>query len=370
MPQFRQMLYLTAWNNHVPDISLLSRVTHVALAFVSSEALTGEPPTDWPLFENIKSIRARFAPGTKVLVAIGGWGDDKGFPEAAISAEARKQFASNVVKMLQDTGADGVDIDWQYPGGNGENYKRVPNSTKKWEIVAFPKLLSELRAALGPNFILSAAVPGLQRDMMAFNRETIPEINRALDFVNVTTYDLMNRRDTVTKHHAGISESRETIETYLKRGFPADKLNLGFAFHLKWFNTDPNERPLNAVGAKTVLMEDPKTGVDLGQSGALTWNNVPAEMEDPLQRAMIRGSYDAVGGGSFSWDAQDKRWWTWETPESIKRKFESLVVSYGLGGVFAWALGDDAPFFDHLRALDESVAMYESIDRHGVRQKS
>ncbi|KAK7748154.1 hypothetical protein SLS53_001409 [Cytospora paraplurivora] len=365
MPQFRHLLYLTAQNNDVPDIALLSRVTHIAMAFVSSEAFVEEPPAEWPLFESVEAIRAKFKPGTKILVAIGGWGDDKGFPEGARSGDTRQRFASNVAKMLRDTGADGVDINWEYPGGNGENYKQVRNSTKEWEIEVFPQLLSELRAALGPNSILSAAVPGLQRDMIAFRKETIPEINRSLDFVNVMTYDLMNRRDTMTKHHAGISESREAIELYIRRGFPADKLNLGFAFYIKWFNTDPNDRPWNALKARTVLMEDPGTGADLGQSGAFAWNSVPSDMEYEFQRAMIRGTYDAVGGGSFSWDAQDKRWWTWETPESIRRKFEVLVLSYGLGGVFAWGLGEDAPFFDHLRALDDSIATYDSISGNG-----
>lgn len=351
----------------MPDISLLSRVTHVAMAFVSSEAFVGEPPAEWPLFESVEAIRAKFRSGTKILVAIGGWGDDKGFPEAARSRDTRQQFANNVAKMLRDTGANGVDIDWEYPGGNGENYKQVRNSTKAWEIEAFPRLLSELRAAISPDSILSAAVPGLQRDMIAFSKETIPEISRSLDFVNVMTYDLMNRRDTITKHHAGISESREAIEAYIRRGFPADKLNLGFSFYIKWFNTDPNDNPSNAPGlkAKTVLMEDTDTGADLGQSGVFAWNSVPSDMEYAFQRAMIRGTYDAVGGGSFSWDAQDKRWWTWETPESIKRKFERLVLSYGLGGVFAWGLGEDAPFFDHLRALDDSIATYDSILGHG-----
>ena len=352
----------------MPEVHLLSSVTHVGLAFVSSQALVGEPPAEWPLFEGIDSIRAKFAPGTKILIAVGGWGDDNDFPIAARSEESRKQFASNVAKMLRDTGADGVDIDWEYPGGNGENYKQVPNSTKTWEIKAYPKLLSELRAALGTDFILSAAVPGLQRDMMAFNNETIPEINRSLDFVNVMTYDLMNRRDTVTKHHAGISASREAIETYVKRGFPPRKLNLGFAFYIKWFNTDTNEQPESSIGAKTVLMEDPKTGADLGQSGAFGWNNVPTEMEEDFHRAMMRGAYDALEGGSFSWEALDNRWWTWETPESIKRKFERLVLPHGLGGVFAWALGEDAPFFDHLKALNDCVEMHNSVLSRGLHR--
>lgn len=264
--------------------------------------------------------------------------------------------------MAHDTGADGVDIDWEYPGGNGENYRQVPNEAKQGEIEAFPKLLQALRAALGPDAILSIAVPGKPGDMLAFTKETTPQINEVVDFVNVMTYDLMNRRDTVTIHHAGVEGSRVSIEAYLDRGFPAEKMNLGFAFYIKWFNTDPGEADKvpnsPVVGIKTVLMEDPATGADLGQAGAIVWSNIPAEMEGELHQAVEGGTYDEKTGGHCYWDKGNNRWWTWETSEAICKKFDSVVPSYGLGGVFAWALGEDAPRFEHLSALSRAVETY------------
>lgn len=70
----------------------------------------------WPIFMTVEETRARFSPGTKVMVAIGGWGDTHGFDIAARTEDNRKRFARNVAAMVQDTGADGVDIDWEYPG--------------------------------------------------------------------------------------------------------------------------------------------------------------------------------------------------------------------------------------------------------------
>jgi GH18 family chitinase len=81
-----------------------------------SEVFNQRRPSEWPLFTTVSETRARFAKGTKIMVAIGGWGNTDGFSEAAKSDESRELFARNVQKMIDETGADGVDIDWEYPG--------------------------------------------------------------------------------------------------------------------------------------------------------------------------------------------------------------------------------------------------------------
>lgn len=53
-----------------------------------------------------------------------------------------------------------ADIDWEYPGGNGADYKQISNSAKLYQIDAFPRLLAATRAAIGPEKLLSIAVPG------------------------------------------------------------------------------------------------------------------------------------------------------------------------------------------------------------------
>lgn len=72
--------------------------------------------TDWPMFTTVDEVRAKFPEETKVMVAIGGWGDTLGFSAAALDSETRRRFAENVANMVATTGADGVDIDWEYPG--------------------------------------------------------------------------------------------------------------------------------------------------------------------------------------------------------------------------------------------------------------
>jgi GH18 family chitinase len=243
--------------------------------------------------------------------------------------------------------------------GNGEDYKTVPNSSKAWEIDAYPLLLQSIRAAIGPNKLISAAVPGLPRDMLAFTSSTIPIISSSVDFLNIMTYDLMNRRDSVTKHHTGIAASLASISAYADAGFPPSKMNLGFAFYLKWFYTSSSAEDRagckrNPVGCKTPLMEDPDTGADLAQGGGFSWHDgVPGDLKESFERAMQEGTYDEVGGGHYYWDEAENRWWTWDTPEVIVKKFPEVVEKRGMGGVFAWGLGEDAEEWVHLKALTD-----------------
>ncbi|MCJ1393320.1 hypothetical protein MMC18_006192 [Xylographa bjoerkii] len=349
----RCLMYLTGQHNVVPEQSLLSEVTHVSLAFMRSDTFNEAQPTAWPLFTTVESVRAKFPRDTAVMVSIGGWGDTAGFSEAAATESGRRLFARNVRAMVEATGADGVDIDWEYPGGNGEDYKIIPNAAKAWEIEAYPKLLSEIRSALGLHKLISAAVPGLLRDMLAFTKSTVPAISASLDFFNVMTYDLMNRRDNVTKHHTGISLSLDAINAYEENGVLVEKMNLGFAFYIKWYKTDPNSScGQNPVGCKTALMEDPLTGADLGKAGAFSWHDaVPEVLSASYQIAMENGQYDGEAGGHYYWDSEEDLWWSWDTPEAIARKFPAVVEQKGLGGVFAWALGEDADGFVHLKAV-------------------
>jgi GH18 family chitinase len=182
-----------------------------------------------------------------------------------------------------------------------------------------------------------------------------------VDFFNIMTYDLMNRRDNITKHHTGIQLSLESIDAYLSRGISPSKMNLGFAFYVKWFRTDPtvsgHESCLNnPIGCKTALMEDPDTGDDLGQSGAFSWHDeVPSTLAQSFSKAKHNGAYDETGGGYYYWDEEENIWWTFDTPEAMKKKFEAIVKKKGLAGVFAWALGEDADDWKHLKAVNEGV---------------
>lgn len=358
----RNMVYLTGQHPLPPTgMPEIQDVTHVALAFMASGLFNGknEDRVDWPLFTTVEQTRHQFSPLAKILVAIGGWGDTAAFEHGARTTSSRQQFARNVAAMVQATGADGVDVDWEYPGGNGEDYKTVPNSQKEWQIEAYPLLLAEIRRALGPSKVISAAVPGKPGDMLAFTSVTIPRIMAQVDFLNVMTYDLLNRRDTVTKHHSGVANSLEAVDAYIAAGCSPDRINFGLAFYVKYCKTEHKsclEHVRNtgsALGCPTLLMEDPKTGADLGGAGAFSWHDsVPDDVRDSFTRAKKNGKYDKDEGGYYYWDEKYDLWWTYDTPRAIvQQKFPRVLEARHLGGVFAWGIGEDGPDFKHFGAM-------------------
>lgn len=234
--------------------------------------------------------------------------------------------------------------------GNRDDYKEIPNSEREWEIEAFVKLLQQLRETLGDDKLLTIATPGKEIDLMAFTEATMPRILKAVDWINVMTYDMMNRRDTTVQHHSGVQQSREAVQRYMDRGAPSHMLQLGLGYYVKYFMTTDKCDPKDPVGCPTQLLEDPDTGADLGKTGGFSYHDdVPEDVADSFARALKDGLYDDDGSYGY-WDEKDVRWWTFDKPKTIETKMKELVIGMNLGGVFAWGLGEDAPEFEHYKA--------------------
>ncbi|KAF4510311.1 hypothetical protein G6O67_002209 [Ophiocordyceps sinensis] len=342
-------MYFDQWHlTTLPPKDITAGINYVITAFASAKIFnTGSYYTP---FKPLSEIRALFDSGAKVCMAIGGWGDDEGFGTGAATDESRKTFAKNVAETVEKLGYDCVDVDWEYPGGNGEDYKVITNDKKTSEIESFPKLLSEIKLAIGEKE-LSIAVPARKPDLIAYTAEQMPKINAAVDFVNVMAYDIMNRRDNVTIHQSSVVDSKAVVEHYMQLGLDARKLNLGFPFYAKYFETQGE--CVQPVGCPTVLLES-ENGIDTHKSGAVTFETV--SFSDPgFAKAMQNGILDSERGGQWYWSPESKKFWTWDTPELVTRKFEEIVKPMKLGGVFAWSMGEDSKDWGHIKAMQEGV---------------
>lgn len=71
----------------------------------------------------------------KVLVSIGGWTYSSSFHPIVVSPQLRSKFVASAVRLLEDHGLDGLDVDYEYPSNEAQARGYVD-------------LLRELRAAL------------------------------------------------------------------------------------------------------------------------------------------------------------------------------------------------------------------------------
>ncbi|EOD53164.1 putative class v protein [Neofusicoccum parvum UCRNP2] len=413
----RYIMYADEW--HLSDLGNATTnagIDHAIMAFVSTNDFLTDEGGSFELFEPVETFRARFDPGVKVIAAIGGW-NDVNYTLTMKDEAARTRFANNAKKLIDKYNLDGIDIDYEYVGGNGADYKTVPNSEKVWEIDAFPLLLNATRAAIGEDKTLSIAVPGLERDMMAFTAETMPKIVPLVDWFGIMTYDFMNRRDNYTKHHTDLVGSKESIQRYLDLGLPPCKATLGFAFYAKYFTIDPASdcaaEPLGP-SCKTVALEN-ADGSDNGLSGALTFEPssegtaAPANLtESPDGTCGASAGYkctgtyccssggwcgdseahcglscqagfgecngltaiqswanaqagavsDEVNGGHYFLDQNASLFWTWDEPEHIAQKFPDIVEALAVENVMAWSLAEDSLDWRHLLAIQAGVKEY------------
>ncbi|KAI1393386.1 carbohydrate-binding module family 18 protein [Hypoxylon trugodes] len=417
----RNVVYFDEYHKTIlPNKNVTAGITHVVMAFANSSLFTAEVAGTFEPWMSVDQIRAMFDRGAQVGIAIGGWGDTAGFSAGAKTDASRKTYAQNVAKMVEENNFDFVDVDWEYPGGDGEDYKQIPNSNKTTEITTFPLFLREIKTAITPKQ-LSIASPARQPDMIAYTGYQAPEIFAAVDMVNLMTYDIMNRRDNKTLHHSSVKGSLEVVQRYLDLGLAPEKLNLGLAYYAKYFETPANSTCDHPIGCPIVKAEN-DDGTDAGTSGTVTYeyanvhpasppNNLTAttdgtcgagtfltcsgyadggccstagycgdtsahcglgcqsgygkctgpSLTSAYAKAIANGKLDEAEGGMWYWDSEANLFWTWDSADLMQRKFREIIAPLGLGGVMAWSLGEDSADWSHVETVNKNVKEMSAV---------
>jgi chitinase len=205
--KFRVIGYQPSWARGVDKIQY-DKLTHINYSFILPKADGTFKDMPKPAMLN-KLVKLSHAKDVKVGIAIGGWngGNDSAFETLAASPETRKRFVSETMNMVKTYGLDGVDMDWEYPdaGESSENFLSLMRD-----------LSTELRSE---SKFLSAAVVSLGRTGEGIKKEVFPLI----DMLNVMAYD--------GKDHGLYSQAEASIQYWIERGCPQNKLLLGLPFY-------------------------------------------------------------------------------------------------------------------------------------------
>ncbi|ORY53850.1 hypothetical protein BCR33DRAFT_801631, partial [Rhizoclosmatium globosum] len=313
----------------------------------------------------------------RTIVSIGGWSGSRSFSTIAKDDALIQTFVKNVHTFLDTNGFDGVDLDWEYPGGGGVTCNAVDVN----DAANFAKLLAALRTELGPTRTISIAVSSETSHYSVNGVNYIPKYAESVSYIQVMTYDLYGawsayRPQDIKQpdaNNAGYSESLSQsvgINSWIKAGAPASKLTVGLAYYGRSWSVQSNlnnglyQLCTGSVGGKAcdgitgdyldTLWTDP-CGLSY-HSGVWMYNNLRGQQNGAGQQQnapLADGPTTASNGWSrqFFDFAQTPTLYTgsyngkssfisYDDPVSLQAK-AAWAKNAGLGGAFIWELSQD-----------------------------
>lgn len=282
-------------------------LTHIAHAFIWPEA-NGNLAMD-PFFLYPDLVKTAHENGVKIVVSLGGWGNDEGFGPMVSDPKARKNFVDQLVRFCVKNGYDGADLDWEYPSAAERDNLSL--------------LVSELRREFQKNKleILSAALPA--KDWR--NGYDINVLKENMDWFGIMTYDFHGSWSDHVGHNAPLYPSPKdacgSIEESVKfwsetKGMPKDKLCIGIPFYGRTF-------------------EAPELFVKGAGGGAVTYAEAMNKLSQNWQY-----TWDDVSGAGYLQNPDKSQIISFEDKRSLNQKCEYLKKE-NLKGMIIWALGHD-----------------------------
>ena len=331
-------------------------LTHVNYAFAritdAHECVARNPDKAEKGLEQLRQLKAQH-PHLKTLISVGWWTDSTGFYDTAKTAESRETFAKSAATFAKQHGFDGVDIDWEYPGGGGNDKdKGSPDDTPN-----FTALMAELRKQLdaqgdadGKRYLLTIAAPAGGQ----LKRIELEKVHPLLDFINLMTYDFAGSWSQRTafnaplypwgEHDIGKIAGDWSVQAYLKAGVPADKICLGVPFYGRAFGGVKAGDDADGLNQPF----DPKA--KMTSPDGWGWRGISANF---IGKKAKRFWHDRA---QVPWlfDAQSGLFVTYDDPQSLRTKAE-YVKERKLGGVMIWELSDDDEKSSLLHAVNEGL---------------
>ena len=260
-------------------------------------------------------------PKLKVLVSLGGWGGCETCSDAFSTEEGRVEFAISTANIIESFKADGIDLDWEYPGISGfpgHDYK--PEDREN-----FTDLVVQLRKYMKEGDILSFAAGASTRFFE--NSVEWDKVMPLVDNVNLMTYDFYGSGSSKTGHHTALSSNEfqdrsaeSSIEALINLGVNPKQIFIGGAFYIKTFKNVEN--------------------ISNGLNQNAEWNRTYNQMDFEDVRSNFNFYWDSLANAPYAYDSINKIFATFDDHKSIELKSQ-YALENNLGGIMFWQLMND-----------------------------
>ncbi|MFV8459865.1 glycosyl hydrolase family 18 protein [Vibrio campbellii] len=325
-------------------------------------------------------------PDLKIIPSIGGWTLSDPFFDFTTKAN-RDTFVASVKKFLNTWKFyDGVDIDWEFPGGGGaapELGDPVNDGPAYIALMAeLRAMLDELEAENGRTYELTSAI-GVGHDKI--EDVDYGDAIQYMDYIFAMTYDFYGGWNNVLGHQtalncgnfmrpgqcdgSGIDEDGKPytgpayttdngIQLLLQQGVPANKLVVGTAMYGRGWEgvlpstlSDPSD-PMTGVGNGKLKGS---TAQGVWEDGVIDYKGIKANMLGANNQGIngFEYGYDEMAEAPYVWNRTSGQLITFDDDRSVKAK-GAYVRSLGLAGLFSWEI--DADNGDILNAMHEGLA--------------
>ncbi|CAM2982174.1 glycosyl hydrolase family 18 protein [Halobacterium salinarum] len=342
--------------DYFPGDIPLDKVTHVNYAFLTvredgavdyiqeNAAMRVLEPKSWHDHTGFDDLVDD--PDTAFLFSIGGWNDSTYFSNAAQSQASRERFADTAIEIMRTHNFDGLDIDWEYPGGGGNSGNVVRDGDKQ----RYTELLQTVREKLdvaededGKRYQLTTALSADPEKNTGLDHAANAE---ALDFLNVMTYDYHGAFNDYTNHQAPLYGTEAdpspnadefyvdaSMSFWLDTAFDPAQLSLGLPFYGRSFG--------NVASSDNNGLYQPFDGTPDGTWGQ---DNGIKEYWDITQNLAPSSDYETF------WDDTAKVPWlyspsknvlvSYDSPRSVEAK-TAYAAQHDIGGMMFWTFSGD-----------------------------
>lgn len=313
------------------DYDVLTTVAYFGVPIMGD----GSIDTDYPGYKTFKSDRATeifkkaHAHGTRVVLTVVQMENEE-ILALMDDQEAQDRSIANTVELVKSRGIDGVNIDFEYTGDPGIEYR-----LKFTEYVR--RMNSAMKVAVPSSRVTVSVYASAMKDPKIYD---IASIAQHSDGIFMMAYDFAvagSANAIPTAPLYGYKEGKywydvsTAVEDFLAV-MPAEKLILGVPWY--GYNYSVNAPKVKAPTQKAL-------GRGFAQTYALAQNDVSENMPGIYEYATGWDEHGQVGWKAYYVAAND----TWrmvfiDDVKSLGKKFE-FAKQKNLGGIGMWALGFD-----------------------------